>query len=182
MANTEFERAAQQYTLMDKLTEILERGINGKETGYEAKSVFANIINSLLLNESVYMPLLHLMIPADIDGKLMFSEMWIDPDDRSEGGTQEEKQTKLFIKFDIKDVGYFEMILLSRGETVDMQLFYPERLAVHKKMIQEGISNIMERNGIHSTSLYTDVLQTPKTISEVFPKLYERMNAVNVRI
>ena len=74
------------------------------------------------------------------------------------------------------------MILLSRGETVDMQLFYPERLAVHKKMIQEGISNIMERNGIHSTSLYTDVLQTPKTISEVFPKLYERMNAVNVRI
>ena len=182
LANTEFERAAQQYTLMDKLTEILERGINGKETGYEAKSVFANIINSLLLNESVYMPLLHLMIPADIDGKLMFSEMWIDPDDRSEGGTQEEKQTKLFIKFDIKDVGYFEMILLSRGETVDMQLFYPERLAVHKKMIQEGISNIMERNGIHSTSLYTDVLQTPKTMSEVFPKLYERMNAVNVRI
>ena len=38
----------------------------------EAKTVFANIINSLLLNESVYMPLLHLMIPADIGGRLMF--------------------------------------------------------------------------------------------------------------
>lgn len=186
LANTEFERATQQYTLMDKLTEILETGMNGTESTHEAKTVFANIINSLLLNESVYMPLLHLMIPADIGGRLMFSEMWIDPDDQSNGNDgsngEKEKQIRLFIKFDIKDVGYFEMILLSRQENVDMQLYYPEKLSTYKKMIQDGVSNIMERNGLRFQSFYTDVLQTPKTISEVFPKLYERMNAVNVRI
>jgi len=186
LANTEFERATQQYTLMDKLTEILETGMNGTESTHEAKTVFANIINSLLLNESVYMPLLHLMIPADIGGRLMFSEMWIDPDDQSNGNDgsngEKEKQIRLFIKFDIKDVGYFEMILLSKQENVDMQLYYPEKLSTYKKMIQDGVSNIMERNGLRFQSFYTDVLQTPKTISEVFPKLYERMNAVNVRI
>ena len=129
--------------------------------------------------------MLHLMIPADIDGRLMFSEMWIDPDDQSQeknSNGEREKQVKLFIKFDIKDVGYFEMILLSREDNVDMQLYYPEKLSAHKKMIQEGVGNIMERNGLHFQSLHTDVLQSPKTISEVFPKLYERMNAVNVRI
>lgn len=185
LANTEFERATEQYTLLDKLTEILERGMNGTESSHEAKAVFANIINSLLLNESVYMPLLHLMVPADIGGRLMFSEMWIDPDDQPQNGGsngEREKQIRLFIKFDIKEVGYFEMILLSRDENVDIQLYYPEKLSAHKKMIQEGMSNIMERNGLRFQSLYTDVLQAPKTISEVFPKLYERMNAVNVRI
>ena len=74
------------------------------------------------------------------------------------------------------------MILLSKQENVDMQLYYPEKLSTYKKMIQDGVSNIMERNGLRFQSFYTDVLQTPKTISEVFPKLYERMNAVNVRI
>ena len=60
------------------------------------------------------------------------------------------------------------MILLSRDENVDMQLYYPEKLSAHKKMIQEGVGNIMERNGLHFQSLHTDVLQSPKTISEVF--------------
>ena len=39
LANTEFERATQQYTLMDKLTEILETGMNGTESTHEAKTV-----------------------------------------------------------------------------------------------------------------------------------------------
>ncbi len=63
--------------------------------------------------------------------------MWIDPDDQSNGNDgsngEKEKQIRLFIKFDIKDVGYFEMILLSKQENVDMQLYYPEKLSTYKK-------------------------------------------------
>ncbi len=50
------------------------------EAGAQSKGVFQNILQALLVSESVYMPLLHAMIPAEVAGKLFYSEVWVDPD------------------------------------------------------------------------------------------------------
>jgi hypothetical protein len=144
--------------------------------------MFKGILSSMLLNESVYMPLLHMSLPMNIDGNMMFSELWIDPDDEEGKSGEEERKTKLLIKFDIKDVGFFDLIVLHNKGKVDMQLFCPEKVLVADKGIKAGLTEILERNGLAINSISIDKGRTPVSISQVFPKIYERKNSVNVKI
>ena len=167
----------------DSLLSNLERGLKG-EGGYEMKTVFQNIMSSFLINESVYMPLQHFVLPIELFGKQMFSEMWVDPDcgKNSGGSMDEEKMRKLLIKFDIKDVGFFDLILLNQGNKVDIQLRYPEKYQIMEKEIKKGITELVNRNGMVCQKLFLTKSTVPVTISEVFPQIYERKNAINVKI
>ena len=48
--------------------------------GNEVQEAFRNIVSAFLVNESVHMPLNHVLLPLEWDGKMAFSEMWVDPD------------------------------------------------------------------------------------------------------
>lgn len=167
--------------LNHKLINIIEKGIRG-EAGYENIDVFKGILSSMLLNESVYVPLLHIMLPLNIDGNMMFSELWIDPDDGEGSNEENERRTKLLIKFDIKDVGFFDLIVLHQKGKIDLQMFCPEKILALDKGIKAGLTDIMERNGFAIGTISVDKSKTPISISEVFPKIYERKNTVNVKI
>jgi len=166
--------------LIETLVNIISRGMDSKSPQNQA--VFTNIMQSMLTNESVYMPLLHIMIPADIGGQMFFSEIWADPDaeNDSQSANGAERSVKLLIKFDIKNVGFFEMIISAKDTSVDLQLFYPESFTKMEGRIKAGINEIAQRNGLTLSSFTLDKMTAPKAISEVFPKIYERKNAVNV--
>lgn len=175
-------KKAEINLLQEKLISILQKGVKG-EAGYENIDNFKNILTATLLNESVYMPLLHVMLPVNINGNMMFSEVWVDPDDKSEGETQDgKKKEKFLIKFDIKDVGFFDLVILHNNGNVDLQIFCPDKLMGMEKAIQSGLLEIIEKNGMSVKSLSVKKGKEPVTISEVFPKIYERKNAINVRI
>lgn len=166
--------------LQDKFVSIIAQGLDGK-AGYQNTAIFQNILQSSLINESVYMPLLHMMVPVDIGGRQMFSEMWVDPDsNESVSGSKGGQAVKVLVKFDVKDLGLFEMIMLVQDGLVDMQLFYPEELEEDKEEIRKNIFTIMERNDMSFRSYFADKVEIPKPISEVFPKLYEGRNMINV--
>ncbi|MCL2088583.1 MAG: hypothetical protein FWH14_03780 [Oscillospiraceae bacterium] len=172
--------------IADKFTEIISKGVSG-EAGAKNQPVFTNIMQSMLINESVYMPLIHITVPADIDGKLFFSEIWVDPffEEEEEGSNNSgssSKAIKILVKFDIKDVGYFEVIILSRERSLDLHLYYPESFSQLESQMRNGIREIASRNSLNISSLIAEKMQAPKYISDVFPKIYERKNAVNVVI
>ena len=58
-------------------------------------------MNGMLINESVYMPLLHFILPFQYEDNNVMSEMWVDPDSRREEDSVGRK-IKLFLKFDIQ--------------------------------------------------------------------------------
>lgn len=176
------------YEFNDKLMNIIERGIKG-EAGYENVDEFKDILSSMLINESVYMPLVHIMLPLNIENNMMYSEIWIDPNDESgkdgkdgKDSTEEARGTKLLVKFDIKDVGFFDLIILNRKSKIDMQIFCPEKIMKIDKNIKTGLKDIIEKNGLSAGSISVEKSSSPVSISEVFPKIYERKNTVNVRI
>lgn len=167
---------------IDQFLSLLESGIKG-EGGWETKTVFQNIMQALLVNQSVYMPLMHFMLPVELLGNLMFSEIWVDPEsEQSDGKGGTKHVTKLLIKFDIQDVGFFDLIIAQENSTIDLQLYYPKALIPMEKNIKKDIADLIEKNGLtlRSASFYQSI--KPKTISEVFPKIYERKNGVNVKI
>lgn len=167
----------------DSLAANIHRALSG-EGGYEMKAAFQNIMSAFLLNESVYMPLQHFILPAELFGNLMFSEMWVDPDsgNEQENGRDGEKSRKMLVKFDIKDVGYFDMIIINQGTKIDLQLHYPEKFQNMEKDIRKGIAELVEKNGMVCQKLYLVKGGPSIAISDVFPQIYERKNAINVKI
>ncbi len=163
-------------------TDALKRGLNG-EGGWETKNAFQNILQALILNESVYMPLNHIMVPAYIDGRPMFSEIWVDPKhkEKNEKGVKEECK-RLLVKFDIKDLGLFDLIITQKNNGVDLQLYYPEALKQKENGIKKDIAKIMENNKLAIKNFSLGVSSKGKTIEEVFPQIYERINMIDVKI
>ena len=168
---------------VETFIQIMKKGLSG-EGGFETKLVFQNVLNSMLVNQSVYMPLMHFIIPAEIFGNVMFSEIWVDPDDGQPGGggSDDERRNKLLIKFDIKDLGFFDLIVSQHKGKVEVQLFYPPSLAADEKALKKDIASIVEKNGFSAANVALGRSVKPKTITEVFPKIYERKNGVNVKI
>lgn len=165
-----------------QFAELVKSGIDGKG-GWETKAAFQNILQAMLINQSVYMPLSHFLVPANIAGRTMFSEIWVDPNhkEKNEKG-QKENCKRLFIKFNIKDVGFFDLIITQKKSGVGLQLYYPEKLKKNENVIKKDISSIIEKNGMSLKMFSLNVLSKEKKLEEIFPQIYERINTVDVKI
>ena len=181
LMGVDYDRAAGKNELTDKLLNIMQAGVKG-EAGIENKEAFVNIMRSILVNESVYMPVMHVMLPVILDGVPMFSEMWVDPDEESGNPGSKERGVKLLIKFDMKDVGFFDMMLYYEKGKIDMLLHYPEELSGHEGDIREGIRNIMRKNNLELEYLGVEKGKAPIPVHTAFPKIFERRNSINVTI
>lgn len=182
--NTEFEKASRKNEAMNQMAEIIRRGVLG-EAGAENKMVFKELMQSFLLNESVYMPVMHLTLPVDINGTLMFSELWIDPDE--EGQTADgssERMIKGLIKFDIKDVGFFDLFFLYGTDSgqLSLQLNYPEKLDAAESEVRNAIGQIIARNGMEEGEVILGTEDGSIPISAAFPNIFERKNSINVTV
>lgn len=142
---------------------------------------FYTIMNGMLMNESVYMPLLHFLIPFQLDGNNVVSEMWVDPDARRRS-EEEGRKIKLFLKFDIQSLGKFELVMTLQDRESQIQLFVPTHLVKEGKQIQTDVSDILKRNGIRSGQLSIFGRVRDRKVTEVFPEIREKETTINVRI
>lgn len=164
----------------DSLSGLLLKGANG-QAGLENVQQFYTIMNGMLLNESVYMPLLHFIIPFQLEGNNVVSEMWVDPDarkDKEDGG----RQVKLFLKFDVQGLGKFEMVMMLQDRESKMQLYVPSALRKQNKKIQTDVSEILKKNGLRLSQLSIYERIRDRRIDEVFPEIREKEKTINVRI
>lgn len=164
----------------DGLSGLLLKGANGYG-GLENVQQFYSIMNGMLLNESVYMPLLHFILPFQYEDNNVMSEMWVDPD--SDRGDQEgARKIKLFLKFDIQSVGKFELVLTLQNREAGVQLFVPPHLVKEEKQIQSDVADILKNNGIRFKQLMVRRHTRDRRVDEIFPEIRERERTINVRI
>ncbi len=179
LMHVDYEKAAGKMDWADKFLNIMEAGVRG-EAGVENKDAFMSVMRSMMINESVYMPVMHVMLPVILDGVPMYSEWWVDPDEESGNPGSKERGVKLLIKFDMKDVGFFDMMMYYEKGKMDMLIHYPEELAGHESDIRDNIRKIMNRNHLEVEYLAVEQGKTPIKVSAAFPKIFERRNSVNV--
>ena len=133
----------------NQLANLAAKGLRGNG-GPEIQQAYQNLIQAMLLNESVYMPLNHYMLPLQWDGKLMFSELWVDPNAEDEqSGAQSGKRGKSFkvlMKIDIENLGLLDVIVHNKDDSVDIQISGPAVISAFSKQIEKGISDILTRN------------------------------------
>ena len=159
-------------------TDFLKAGAEGK-AGTENISQFQQVLHGLLVNESVYMPLQHLVMPFRYDDKDVMSEMWVEQEAKDGAGG---KLTKMLLKFNIQSLGNFEIISGISDMRVDLQLFMPEELMDKQKDVEDVLSHILRRNGLSVANLGVYQKTRDFRIQEVFPEIKEAEKGLNVRI
>ena len=100
--------------------------------------------------------------------------------DRSAGG--QKRTMRLLFKMDVQSVGLFDVILTTQGTEVDVQIACPDKAAPFSKQIGDAVSQILARNELRPTRVAVRRMDRPVTLTEVFPKIFEGKNSVNVKI
>ena len=166
----------------DHLTAAAARAISG-EGDANTQGIFRQLIAAMLINESVYMPINHFILPLEWDGKFLFSELWVDPDaGREDEHGRKKKCAKLLFKVDVQPLGAFDVLLVSVEKEVSMNIFCPEKILPFSTRIEQALGQILERNGLKNGGVSVRQMHRPLTLTDVFPQIFERKNSVNVKV
>ena len=180
LKETEFSKAAQADHFAQHLTQLTGRALGG-EANVATQDALRNIMASILINESVYMPLRHLLLPFQWEDKAVFSEMWVDPDDSN--GASQGPGSRILIKMDIQGLGAFDLLIESGGGRTSMSVACPETVAAYAGDVSRSLENILERNGLRAGDIRVGPMRKPMNISDAFPKLFEEvMTGVDVKV
>lgn len=163
----------------DMLAAMLLKGANG-HAGLENIQQYYTMLNGMLVNESVYMPLLHMLFPFQYKEKQVMSEAWVDPD--AGRGTEGERKIKLFLKFDIQGLGKFELTALVQNRRAGIGLAVPKALIEKTTDIRNRVEEIMKVHGMTVSELSVRERIRDSRIEEVFPEIREKERSINVRI
>lgn len=183
LQNSQFNQGTSAARFADHLAAAAARALRG-EGSAEVQQTFRNLVSAMLVNESVYMPLNHFLIPLEQDGRKLFSELWVDADaeDKKGGKGEGGKCMRFLFKLDVEKVGLFDVILTSRDKEVEVAVACPEGVAPFSREIEKTVSQILTRNELTPVGVSVRRMERPVTLTEVFPKIFEGKNSVNVKV
>ena len=184
LRENQYTQAVKADTFAERLAGMASRALRG-EFGAEAREAFQEIVRAMLINESVYMPLRHGIIPLEWEDKMMYSEFWVDPDGEQkdqEGKKNGEHAAQFLFKLDIQSLGFLEMVLTSREEQVELSVYGPGAVAEHRERVAEDLRTILADHGLDGKTIRVLKSEKPLAITEVFPDLFEGKRSVNVKI
>ena len=168
---------------IDSFLKLIESGIKESENLVN-KGVMEDITESLLFSQNVHIPLTHMFLPLNYNGMFMFSELWISKDYESSDdkkNKQEPKEIyKVFITFDIQNIGYFETILLLKDSKLSLEINVPSAFKSYAKLIKNDISKILNKSIFVVSDIYINECVKRRKFNEVFNNLSERKNGVDV--
>lgn len=168
----------------DHLAAAAARALRG-EGNAEMQEIFRQLVSAILINESVYMPVNHYLLPLEWDGHMLFSEMWVDPNAEEKEQQRDEPHgstMKLLFKIDVQAIGLFDIVLTHQAGNVELMIACPEKVVPFSRQIEKAVSTILTNNGLSATGITVRKMERPLTLSEVFPKIFEGKNSINVKV
>lgn len=180
LRENDFSRAGSSFA--DALSSTAAKALRG-DYGPDVRDGFGEIVRSLLVQQSVYMPINHLFFPLEWNGKAAYSELWVDPNAREQkgDGTAQEKVQFLF-KLDLESLGLVEISLAAREDQVELQVYGPEGVSSHSSVIAGDLKEILRRHGLSGREVRVSKLERPLELTRVFPNLFEGKQGVDVKI
>ncbi len=175
------ENRATQFS--DALASAATRALRGGGSADE-QQVFQQLVRAMLVNESVYMPVNHFLIPIEMNGRMLFSELWVDPEAEEEKPSKDgrkQRVMKFLFKMDVQSLGFFDVLLISKGKETDIRIACPDRVAPFAKQVEQAMTDILTRNGLTPAGVSVHRMERPIALTEAFPKIFEGKNSVNVK-
>jgi hypothetical protein len=154
---------------------------NDLKTG---QSVYKEIVGSLLMDSSVFSPFFHLFLPVEYQGHSLFTEVWIEKDfhGKSEKDNGHEQVSRLFLNFEIKSLGYFEVFIEYQKSNTSVHLYYPSTIQKSHEELENYIKSVFLNNGIPADRVQLSVDKPPQIPGRILQKVNEWRNIVNVSV
>ncbi len=182
LEGSRFDKSSPAAQFADHLSAAAARALRG-EGSAEVQQIFKQLVSAMLVNESVYMPVNHFIIPMEMDDRRLFSELWVDADaEDKKNGRGGGKCMRFLLKMDVQSLGLFDVIITSRDREVEVAIACPEVAAPFSKDIEKSVSQIIARNELTPAGISVRKMERPVTLTEVFPKIFEGKNSVNVKV
>lgn len=182
---TEMAQAAginyQPPTTMENMLDFLLKNINDPSLKALSALNHNEMIQGLLTAPGVFTPLLHFLVPLNLDGLKAFGELWADPDAGQDPETGEDDK-HLFLCFEIEEAGYFEMDIYARGKNINVALMCPAGTERDYLPLKNSIPTIAAACGYNADKMMIEPLKRKRELNMIFPKLNERRNGFNVSI
>lgn len=171
---------------VDSFLKLIESGIK-ESKNLVNRGTMEDMAESLLFSQDVHIPLTHMFLPLSFNNMFMFSELWIGKDyevsDKDKKNKQNYVQTyKVFITFDIQNVGYFETTLVLKESRLSLDIFVPNCLTGSIVQIKNDLNKILSKNNLQVSALNVNEVLRKRRFSEVFGNLSERKSGVDVTI
>lgn len=165
--------------VIDGLSALIHRQLENPLGSLSGTAEIYNLLQSLAAAPTVFTPLLHYIIPLTTEDCAAFAELWVDPD--SERDSDKEPTTKVLFTAEIEVLGHLEFELLVTGSSIDMNLFCPVEFAAFFEDYPQRIGRIAQNTAYTFSGVQVLPLERPRRLEEVFPKLIEKRNGVDVR-
>jgi len=171
---------------VDSFLKLIEAGIKDSNNILN-KGTMEDIENSLLFNQNVQIPLTHMFLPLNYNGMYMFSELWISKhyessDDKKKNNIELIENYKIFITFEIQNLGYFETLLNYKNSNIAIDIFVPNNFKDSVDRIKKDIITILNTNNLCATNINIYEAINKRKFNEVFVNLSERKSGVDVII
>lgn len=168
-------------TTMENMLDFLVKNINDPSLKSLSAMNRPEMIQGLLSAPGVFTPLLHFLVPMNMDGMRAFGELWVDPD--SGGDTESgESGNHLFLCFDIESVGYFELEVYSYGKNLNIALMCPAGTEKSFMQLRSTVPTIAEACGYNADKMMIEPLKRKRDLTKVFPKIRDRRSGLNVSV
>lgn len=167
-------------TAMENMFDFLAKNINDPSLKSLSAMNRPEMIQGLLSAPGVFTPLLHFLVPMNMDGLRAFGELWADPD--AGGAKAGEDGHHLFLCFDIENTGYFELEVYAYGKNINVSLMCPEGTEKIYQPLKSKISAIAEACGYSADKMLIEPLKRRRDLTNVFPKLKGRRSGLNVSV
>lgn len=167
-------------TAMENMLDFLAKNINDPSLKSLSAMNRPEMIQGLLSAPGVFTPLLHFLVPMNMDGLRAFGELWADPD--AGGAKAGENGNHLFLCFDIENAGYFELEVYAYGKNINVSLMCPEGTEKFYQPLKSKIPAIAEACGYSADKMLIEPLKRRRDLTNVFPKLKGRRSGLNVSV
>lgn len=168
-------------TTMENMLDFLVKNINDPSLKSLSALNQGDMLRGLLSAPGVFTPLLHFLVPLNMDGVKAFGELWADPDaGRGTNGGDDDKH--LFLCFEIENAGYFELELYAKGKSINVSLMCPEGSERRYLPLKESIPVIASANGYNAEKMIISPLLKRRDLNRVFPKLNYSRSGLNISV
>lgn len=185
LINTYETSANEKNNSIDSFLKLIESGVKNSNSLVN-KGLMEDMTESILFSQNVHIPLTHMFLPLNYNGMFMFSELWVGKS-YEESSDKNKKQKyvqtyKIFLTFDIQNLGYFETTLILKESKLSLDIYVPNNLSNNIEKIKNDLSDILGKDSLNVANIRVQESIIKRRFNEVFSNLTERKSSVDVTI
>lgn len=171
------EKSNSNSLVMHTLTRLLSMRAGQENLSASDEAQIDQILHSLLSSPCNFTPLLHFIVPTQIQGVRAFAEIWVNPDsDEKDMPQGAGSGIHFLLVVDTEGVGRFETDVYVYGQTVDITLHCPPGSKRFFTQLPSGLAKTIQNLGYKTGNLQILPLERPRSLMEAFKSLpYKRM-------